>query len=35
MTAPCPVFMVRINRPEPPRNADEERWQEEGGGHVG
>lgn len=35
MTAPCPVFMVRINRPEPPRNAEEERWQEEGGGHVG
>lgn len=34
-TAPCPVFMVRIHRPEPPRSLAEERWQDEGGGHVG
>lgn len=35
MTAPCPVFMVRINKPEPPRTVAEERWQAEGGGNVG
>ena len=35
MSAPCPVFMVRINKPEPPRSEDEARWQDEGGGNVG
>ncbi|MPZ99258.1 MAG: hypothetical protein GEU80_07940 [Dehalococcoidia bacterium] len=35
MTAPCPVFMVRINKPEPPRSVAEERWQGEGGANVG
>lgn len=35
MTAPCPVFMVRINRPQPPRTPAEERWQAEGGANVG
>ena len=35
MTAPCPVFLVRINKPEPPRSAAEERWQGEGGANVG
>lgn len=35
MTAPCPVFMVRINRPEPPRGTAEERWQTEGGANTG
>jgi len=35
MTAPCPVFMVRINKPEPPRTPAEERWQGEGGRNVG
>lgn len=35
MTAPCPVFMVRIQRPEPPRTVAEERWQGEGGRNVG
>lgn len=35
MTAPCPVFMVRINRPELPRTVAEERWQSEGGANVG
>lgn len=35
MTAPCPVFMVRINKPEPPRTVAEERWQAEGGANVG
>lgn len=35
MTAPCPVFLVRINKPEPPRTAAEERWQAEGGRNVG
>jgi hypothetical protein len=35
MTAHCPVFMTRINRPEPPRTLAEERWQGEGGANVG
>jgi nucleotide-binding universal stress UspA family protein len=35
MTAPCPMFMVRINKPEPPRSVAEERWQGEGGRNVG
>ena len=35
MTAPCPIFMVRINKPEPPRSVAEERWQGEGGANVG
>lgn len=35
MTAPCPVFMVRINKPQPPRTGAEERWQGEGGKNVG
>ena len=35
MTAPCPLFMVRINKPEPPRTPAEERWQGEGGRNVG
>jgi nucleotide-binding universal stress UspA family protein len=35
MTAPCPVLMVRINKPAPPRGEAEERWQEEGGANVG
>jgi len=35
MAAPCPVFMVRIRRPEPPRGVAEERWQSEGGANVG
>ncbi len=35
MTAPCPMFMVRINKPEPPRTPAEERWQGEGGRNVG
>lgn len=35
MTAPCPVLMVRINRPESPRTPAEERWQTEGGANVG
>jgi nucleotide-binding universal stress UspA family protein len=35
MTAPCPIFMVRINKPEPPKNPEEERWQWEGGANVG
>ena len=35
MTAPCPIFMVRINKPEPPRSIAEERWQGEGGANVG
>lgn len=34
MTAPCPVFMVRIIRPDPPQSTDEERWQSEGGRNV-
>jgi len=34
-TASCPVFVVRINRPEPPRTLAEERWQDEGGANVG
>lgn len=35
MLAPCPVFMVRIHRPAPPRGPAEERWQSEGGANVG
>jgi len=35
MTAPCPIFLVRINKPEPPRSTTEERWQGEGGANVG
>lgn len=35
MSAPCPLFMVRIRRPEPPRTVAEERWQSEGGANVG
>jgi nucleotide-binding universal stress UspA family protein len=35
MTAPCPLLMVRINKPEPPRTQAEERWQSEGGANVG
>ena len=35
MSAPCPVFMVRIHRPDPPRGVAEERWQSEGGANVG
>jgi nucleotide-binding universal stress UspA family protein len=35
VSAPCPVFMVRIRRPEPPRGVAEERWQSEGGANVG
>ncbi len=35
MSAPCPVFLVRINKPEPPRSGAEERWQAEGGANVG
>ncbi len=35
MTSPCPVFMVRIQRPAPPRGPAEERWQGEGGANVG
>lgn len=35
MTAPCPVLMVRINRPELPRGTAEERWQTEGGANTG
>lgn len=34
-TASCPVFVVRINPPEPPRTLAEERWQDEGGANVG
>jgi nucleotide-binding universal stress UspA family protein len=33
--APCPVFMVRVQRPSPPRTPAEERWQSEGGRNVG
>ncbi len=35
MSAPCPVLLVRINKPEPPKNVAEERWQSEGGANVG
>ncbi|MEZ4503421.1 MAG: universal stress protein [Dehalococcoidia bacterium] len=35
MVASCPVLMVRVNTPEPPRNLAEERWQWEGGANVG
>jgi nucleotide-binding universal stress UspA family protein len=34
-SAPCPVLMVRISKPAPPRDPDEERWQSEGGANVG
>lgn len=34
-TAPCPVFLVRINKPEPAKSPAEERWQSEGGANVG
>lgn len=34
-TAPCPIFMVRINRPDPAKTGPEERWQSEGGANVG
>lgn len=33
--APCPVFMVRVERPAPPRGPEEEQWQAEGGRNVG
>ena len=33
--APCPVFMVRVSRPQPARGPAEERWQGEGGANVG
>jgi nucleotide-binding universal stress UspA family protein len=35
MIAPCPLLMVRINKPEPPRDVAEQRWQWEGGANVG
>lgn len=35
MTAHCPVLMVRINQPDPPKDVAEERWQSEGGSNVG
>ncbi len=35
ISAPCPLFMVRIRRPEPPKGVAEERWQSEGGANVG
>ncbi len=35
VSAPCPVFMVRIRRPDPPKGVAEERWQSEGGANVG
>jgi nucleotide-binding universal stress UspA family protein len=34
-TAPCPVFMVRIEPVAPPKSPAEERWQQEGGANVG
>lgn len=34
-TAHCPVFMVRIDKPDPAQSEAEERWQAEGGGNVG
>jgi nucleotide-binding universal stress UspA family protein len=34
-SASCPVFMVRIERPQPPQTPAEETWQSEGGGNVG
>jgi len=34
-SAPCPVLMVRVERPAPPRTPAEERWQAEGGSNVG
>lgn len=33
--APCPVYMVHIERPRPARNLAEENWQDEGGANVG
>ena len=35
LTTPRPGLMVRINKPEPPQSAAEERWQAEGGANVG
>jgi len=35
MTAPCPVFLVRIVELTPPVSLAEERWQDEGGANVG
>ena len=35
MWAPCPLFMVRIDRPKPAGTPAEERWQSEGGANVG
>jgi len=35
MTAPCPIFMIRIEPVAPPRTPAEERWQHEGGANVG
>jgi len=34
-SASCPVVMVRVSRPSPPRTPAEERWQAEGGANVG
>jgi len=34
-TAPCPIFMIRIEPVAPPRTPAEERWQHEGGANVG
>jgi nucleotide-binding universal stress UspA family protein len=34
-TSPCPMLMLRIDKPAPPRTLDEARWQEEGGRNVG
>ncbi|MGE0228272.1 MAG: universal stress protein [Dehalococcoidia bacterium] len=35
MGAPCPVLMVRINKPEPAQDTAEQLWQWEGGANVG
>lgn len=34
-TSPCPILMIRIDKPAPPQDSAEARWQGEGGGHVG
>jgi nucleotide-binding universal stress UspA family protein len=34
MSAPCPVFMIRIEEIEPPRTPAEARWQYEGGANI-
>jgi len=34
-TSPCPILMIRIDKPAPPQDNDEARWQGEGGAHVG